>query len=355
MYRLSEVMEPLWCGTKVNQESVIFLERDQYTARLLYPCKGIIKIESSDQKITYSEGKDYIVQGDTIHLTKESSIPKITEEELYPEMYMEKGVFGCIHGGYLRFGEGFFWHKQQVWVTYEAEEKNIAIPLPESSTRLSNTVQKIKKGEELRLVVYGDSISQGYNASGFVGAEPYMPSYGELICQYIRENGCPVWMKNTALGGKDSIWGLEHVRENVCVYKPDLVILAFGMNDGTARLDPKEFQNNIKEMRRIISESNESCEFLCVAPMLPNKEACLLNDERTPFFGNQERYLEYLLELRQKGTDVLDMTSIHKALLKRKKFLDMSGNNINHPNDYLIRWYAQAACKLLGIMDKPTI
>ena len=41
------------------------------------------------------------------------------------------------------------------------------------------------------------------------------------------------------------------------------------------------------------------------------------------------------------------MTSIHSQLLEKKKYLDMTGNNINHINDYLGRWYAQILSALL--------
>ena len=33
------------------------------------------------------------------------------------------------------------------------------------------------------------------------------------------------------------------------------------------------------------------------------------------------------------------MFSFHSKLLERKDFIAMSGNNINHPNDWLIRVY----------------
>ena len=35
------------------------------------------------------------------------------------------------------------------------------------------------------------------------------------------------------------------------------------------------------------------------------------------------------------------MTTMHGDLLKRKAFIDMTGNNVNHTNDYLTRVYAQ--------------
>lgn len=41
------------------------------------------------------------------------------------------------------------------------------------------------------------------------------------------------------------------------------------------------------------------------------------------------------------------MTAIHQQLLKTKRFFDMTANNVNHPNDFLIRAYAQLVTTLL--------
>ena len=38
---------------------------------------------------------------------------------------------------------------------------------------------------------------------------------------------------------------------------------------------------------------------------------------------------------------VVPMTALHAETLERKKYWDMTANNINHPNDMLIRMYAQ--------------
>lgn len=36
---------------------------------------------------------------------------------------------------------------------------------------------------------------------------------------------------NTSLGGANTEWGLENVEKNVISHAPDLVVIAFGMND----------------------------------------------------------------------------------------------------------------------------
>lgn len=41
------------------------------------------------------------------------------------------------------------------------------------------------------------------------------------------------------------------------------------------------------------------------------------------------------------------MTDMHTHLLRLKRYWDMTGNNINHPNDFLARVYAQVVSQVL--------
>ena len=52
------------------------------------------------------------------------------------------------------------------------------------------------------------------------------------------------------------------------------------------------------------------------------------------------------MELREKGTVIADFYSMQKYLLKRKRFIDLTGNNVNHPNDFMIRCHAQLLTEL---------
>ncbi len=54
-------------------------------------------------------------------------------------------------------------------------------------------------------------------------------------------------------------------------------------------------------------------------------------------------------ELQTEGVAVANVTAVHESLLTRKRYADMTGNNINHPNDYMARVYAQT---LLTTVDK---
>ena len=138
---------------------------------------------------------------------------------------------------------------------------------------------------------------------------------------------------NTAVGGTRSSWGAETAYNNVARYEPDLVVIAFGMNDGTRSVSAESYILNIKSIMDTARTANPDVEFILVSPILANPD--------TYFNGTQSKYLPALLELETEGTCVADLTSIHTYLLQKKTYSDMTGNNVNHPNDFLIRFYAQ--------------
>ncbi len=73
---------------------------------------------------------------------------------------------------------------------------------------------------------------------------------------------------------------------------------------------------------------------ILVANMLPNPEF----KPHAGHFENRRRL--YKLEGEFERIAVADVMAVTEALLRRKKFADISGNNLNHPNDFLHRIYA---------------
>src|SRR5690606_32704214 len=118
-----------------------------------------------------------------------------------------------------------------------------------------------------------------------------------------------------------------------------LVVIGFGMNDGSAGVPVDMFTQQIKAMMDAVRKQRPTCEFIVITPMLPNAKAI---QNRL-----QEAYRPALLALENPGVAIADMTYWHRWLLTHKSYQDMTGNNINHPNDYLSRWYAQVLTALL--------
>ncbi|WP_145856684.1 SGNH/GDSL hydrolase family protein [Pedobacter suwonensis] len=132
--------------------------------------------------------------------------------------------------------------------------------------------------------------------------------------------------------------GAEQASALVSPEKPDVVIIGFGMNDGASHVSAEDFKNQISSIIKTVKADNPLAEFILIAPMLANPLA--VQD------GLQGQYLQVLNQLASTDVEVVDMTGVHRELLRNKAYQDMTGNNVNHPNDYLSRWYAQMICGL---------
>ena len=58
-----------------------------------------------------------------------------------------------------------------------------------------------------------------------------------------------------------------------------------------------------------------------------------------------------LAERKGSVLTVVPITALHAETLERKKYWDMTANNINHPNDMLIRMYAQTFAEVIAAAE----
>ena len=70
-----------------------------------------------------------------------------------------------------------------------------------------------------------------------------------------------------------------------------------------------------------------------------------------PVMERFESYRDALAELCGDGVALEDLTGLWAALLASKSVDDLSGNGVNHPNDFGHRLYAQTILALL--VDRP--
>jgi lysophospholipase L1-like esterase len=160
-----------------------------------------------------------------------------------------------------------------------------------------------------------------------------------LVRQLEAEYGAPVALQNLAVGGTDSAWGLANI-ERVVAVQPHLAILAFGMNDAAGR-PAADYRANIRGMMERISTACPKAEFILVASMRGNEDWTTLRHELFP------QYRDALADLCRPGVVLADLTSLWTELLKHKPDRDLTGNGVNHPNDFGHRLYAQVLSALL--------
>ena len=80
--------------------------------------------------------------------------------------------------------------------------------------------------------------------------------------------------------------------------------------------------------------------------MLPNKEWVIANPNIVL------QYRDAMRKLVGPGVAMADLSSVWEAMLSRKPFLDLTGNGVNHPNDFGHRLYAEVIFSLLAETGK---
>lgn len=341
---LKAYLKPFWAADTVHDEIIqVIKNEDLASGTLLFKAEKIIAVRSADLSKTFHEGQDWKYEDGKIKLTNGSAIPYLKQEDLlFKTLKPNWSMEGKTKGEFVLFNEGTYFRSMQISITYIPEQsKKWTGPIPKYEEKLlKHTQAKLKNREKLKVVFYGNSIETGANSSGFQNQAPYMPSWPELIIYNLRESyGDQINFSNQSVGGKLAQWGLENVATAIVPQNPDLVIIGFGMNDGTFEVAPDTYRTQVLGIIKAVLAQNPKAEFIVVSPMLAN-----------PFATQSKIQSQYKAELQKltgKGIVLADLTGTHQELLKHKSYQDMTGNNVNHPNDYLARWYAQVISAIL--------
>ncbi len=342
-----EALMPFWETDVVDSESVLFI-RDAETgvarASLLFPIKDVISVRDASGQTTYTEGIDYrYTPGATeIEVPADSRIVTRAASDLrVPAGSQPYRLTHRDGDGEIRFGAKLEYHDMQTWITYSKADNSWPVRLASfDAQQLPRTIQTLQDSEPLQIVLLGDSISTGCNASGWANGDPHQPAYPELLRLHLEAHyKADVELSNLSVGGTSTPWGVT-MMPKVIEQEPDLVILAFGMNDSSGR-SAADYRAQTETMIASARKALPEVEFVLVASMLGNRDWTTLKHDVFP------KYRDELADLCQPGVALADMTSVWQEMLKRKRDHDLTGNGVNHPNDFGHRVYAQVISKLL--------
>jgi len=341
-------LRPFWLSKTMEGESVLFIRpatNAQPRASLLFEPTRILSVRSASGAVVYQAGVDYLWQPGTreIVLPPGSRIVSQAPRDLRRAAKSQR--FQLTHrdgDGEILFGGGHEYQDLQTCVTYEHAPAAWRGPVTAfAGAQLPRTLERLNRKQPLKIALLGDSISTGCNASGWAQAAPYQPAYQDLLVAHLRAvYGGEVALTNFAVGGTDTGWGRTMI-DKVAGTQPDLILLAFGMNDIPGGRPAAEYQANIQAMMDAARKLQPGVEFILVASMLGNKDWTIM---RTEMFMP---YRDALAKLCGPGVALADMTSVWTELFKHKLDWDMTGNGVNHPNDFGHRIYAQVFSALL--------
>ena len=341
---------PFWSIDTMYQECATFHVRQDgsITAKLLFKPTRIICVEDWSLKKVYVEGEDYTWDGNSNLLIWKagSDIPYFGLNDLHGQdddgnkvvpSFPEWDSLSRSTIGNALYCNAAFVYERQINVTYEYEAGSwTGHKSTYQGLKVSNTMNKIKNGEEVNLHFYGDSIFAGCDGSAYGKRDPRQPGFATLIRNYLREtyDNQKVYVVNNSMPGMGSADGLAQVAVKVVDQRraPDMVFLSWGMNDQCVGTETAQ---NIQGMIDAIRAKHPDCDIVVVAPLVPNADAGFLIHQ-----GELPAAFRQLANSNQRVVFV-NVFDVQKKMMETKDYISLSGNNINHPNDFLIRIYAQ--------------
>lgn len=348
VYKLDDILTPIFSGGKIRGESVFPLggkDGSAARAKLLFAPRKIDAAYTyrSGEKTLLREGRDYKISGNTVEFLEGGAVETVPYSAIYAdtkEAAKKNGDFFFFEnlGKYAFFAEGKWFHQRDVFFDYKHQGQSF-FNLPKRGAKsLPKTMKLLKSGKPVKIVLYGDSISAGANAPFRADAAPFSPTWAKSVEKRLQKiYGKNVELRNRALGGATIGWGEKNIANLVLPDKPDLVILAFGMND---TCPPETRREKLESMIAKVRGQNPDAEFIIVSSMRANP----LWQKR---MAVQDEYPKIDKSLECESVAVANVRAAHDALLQRKRYIDMTGNNVNHPNKFLISVYAQTVLKLL--------
>lgn len=368
--KLSREMADIFGGDTVYDETVMFLREGQEKA-LLFPIDRILSVTSYDGSVTYREGIDYALTDGKITALTGSGMPIITEKVYYgadsssilTEKYGNRDV-------YVHWGEGRVMTDWQVCVTYTHTAEWDGFRQACHADVYGRLFGKLERGEDVTVMFYGDSCTYGAASSYAYGYPPYQYSYAMLVTNALAElfdytvhyvslgkgDTCYVPQKdyvcgtrgtvtfiNPSVGGWTSADGVasfdEYAKPYILKYGVDLFVSDIGGNDGSG---PAAItRQNVDTIISRVLELAPDASITVMSTMVANPDS-------TNGWSGTEYLQEPMLEKAcekwsERGVPcaLCKMTSMCLSVLDHVEFKDVSGNNVNHPNDFLARIYAR--------------
>ena len=345
----SETVTPFYTGNVIYNESVLLIKGDDGKAvgKLQFKPVRILSVRDYTLKHEYDLSL-FNVSDRTLTVNDPDRVTYLTEKNLQglemPEgFYLKNSVKNTLTDCVLMAGavytESPFYYGKQIYVSYvyDTKDLNTSLYATYKTSVLPKTQAKLAFGDSLKICATGDSVMEGCSSSKKFNHEPFMDNFMTLTVQelkraYSNEN---ITLSNQAVGGMASGWGAKDAQTlKLANEHPDLLYIHFGINDLGSQNSAESYYINIKKIIDDVHGVTPDCEVVLIKAFNANPD---IYDQ-----AGFERYWAKLDQLASENANVytLDMFSQSLALINAKDYYSVTGNGINHVNDFSARLYA---------------
>lgn len=319
-----------------SKESVVMIGTEWNSLRFKDVTKGTLSITDVSGSRVYIEGVDYEVNylEGKIRRLEGSSIPDFSKNSAYgakiKSLDLDKITdYSTYHVAnfsvYARYRFDTPSNDTYDKVLSEINTNNEAV-FPKK------IIEKIENGDDIIIGVIGDSISTGCEATP--GNE-----YFTLLAGYLEKQGKgKVEVVNVAIGGRSSDSGVgqaETLFTTLDGKTPDLVTIAFGMNDQNSLTDvpwtsPEQFVKNIDAtVKKIEALAEEMPEIVLITAMPANP---IWNYTSGKWYELGDALREYA---KENNYSLADAGAFFQSELDHgQTYEELITSLINHPGNY---------------------
>lgn len=347
-----------WGQSPIHDEPILFrraANNGGAVGRLLLDPCGPVRLTSHDGKVVYEGGRDFEPGCDPrqLRLTPDTRIPWLSDEQFFPAPGQPNALPATREGDrHLLWCEHGLFARHQVLAHYELTSSAVAEaaawhaslpPRTSDAATLPTTAARLRDGQRVHLGVFGDSIACGCNATAVLDLPPHAPDFTQLLVRsFEARHPAGIKLTNASCGGMTSDWGLRNIAAALDP-PPDLLILAWGMNDAFGRRDARSFAAHLRGQIDAARAARHDMDIILIAPMTANPDWQGHGD------GLYEAYRDELAAMCGRGVVLADVTSAWLWALARKPYCDLTGNGVNHPNDFGHRIYAAVIDRAIAV------
>ena len=176
------------------------------------------------------------------------------------------------------------------------------------------------------ILVFGDSISTAYGMSDDQG-------WVTLLNRKLRENNQHYRLINASISGETTTGGLARLPQVLQTYKPSIVILELGGNDGLRGYPVTQIQKNLQEMIELCEV--RKIKVLLVGMVLPYNYGQRYRNAFEEVFSdlagsNDVQFLPFLLDGASTSPDLIQEDRIHPRPDAQRIILEQIWQHLAH-------------------------
>jgi acyl-CoA thioesterase-1 len=168
------------------------------------------------------------------------------------------------------------------------------------------------------ILVFGDSLSAAYGI-------PKEQGWVNLVAQRLKDNQFPYEVANASVSGETTAGGLSRLPAALKQFKPSIVVLELGANDGLRGLPLDAMKNNLEKMIQASKQINAQVVLLGMF-IPPNYGPKYTNGFKAVYLDLSEKYktafIPFFLDGISGHSDLVLEDGLHPNVNAQRKILE---------------------------------